>query len=128
MISDASGESNDTRDNRWHAEITDAAKNWLAIDGLWFLAVEQTYGLEAAIACDIEVWKQFSVIEARRIKIRLDLSEHGGLDALERALRVRLFSFLDRYEIHRPNPCTLELRMITCRTQDARERKGFVGQ
>ncbi len=26
-------------------ELIDAAKNWLAIDGLWFLAIEERYGL-----------------------------------------------------------------------------------
>lgn len=108
-----------------HEKLVDAAKNWLAMDGLWFLEVEKRYGLDAAIACDIEVWKQFSQIEARRICSRLNLPEHGGLDTLERALQARLFSQINEYDIRRPGPDTLELFMISCRTQDARERKGL---
>ena len=63
--------------------LTDAAKNWLAMDGLWFQAVEQRYGMDTAIAMDRHVWEQFAVIEALRIKVRLNLPEKGGLDALE---------------------------------------------
>ncbi|MDH4138363.1 MAG: DUF6125 family protein, partial [Anaerolineae bacterium] len=47
--------------------LEDAAKNWLAHDGLWFQAVERQYGLETAIALDAEAWRSFTVIEAKRI-------------------------------------------------------------
>ena len=106
-------------------ELTDAAKNWLAIDGLWFLAVEERFGLDTAIACDVAVWEQFSQIEAVRISKRLNLPEHGGLDTLETALKHRLFSFINEYGIARPDPGVLEYYMKTCRTQDARVRKGL---
>ena len=36
--------------------LEDAAKNWLAHDGLWFLAVEKQYGMEKAIELDKEAW------------------------------------------------------------------------
>ena len=107
------------------AELTDAAKNWLAIDGLWFLAVEKKFGLDAAIAFDKEVWEQFSIIEARRIMARLGLPENGGLDALERALHYRLFGLVNDQEVLRPDPGTVMYRMKSCRTQDARDRKGL---
>ena len=68
-------------------ELIDAAKNWVAMDGLWFQAVEEAYGMEAALALDRLVWEQFASIEARRIKERLSLPENGGLDALEIALK-----------------------------------------
>ena len=58
-------------------ELRDAAKNWIAMDGLWFQAVEQEYGMEAAVFLDKKVWKQYAVIEARRIKERLNLPEQG---------------------------------------------------
>ncbi|KAF5090894.1 hypothetical protein DSECCO2_13870 [anaerobic digester metagenome] len=104
-------------------ELIDAAKNWLAIDGLWFLAIEERYGLETAIACDAAVWKEFSRIEADRIMKRLNLPENGGLDALEIALHNRLFSLLNSYEIKKPREGIIEYYTITCRTQAARDRK-----
>lgn len=105
--------------------LTDAAKNWVAMDGLWFQAVEQAYGMDAALAMDRKVWEQFAVIEAQRIKERLALPEKGGLDALEIALNNRLVSLLNELEIIRPEEKTLIITLKTCRVQAARERKGL---
>lgn len=115
----------ETGEDPLQRELIDAAKNWLAIDGLWFLAIEERYGLEAAIECDAAVWKKFSLIEAERIISRLKLPENGGLDSLEIALRHRLFSLLNTYVMERLDESTLEWYMTTCRTQTARERKGL---
>ena len=106
-------------------KLSDAAKNWVAMDGLWFQAVEHAYGMDAALALDREVWEQFAVIEARRIKERLDLSEKGGLDALEIALKNRLVSLINKLEIFRPDEKILIVTLKTCRVQAARKRKGM---
>jgi hypothetical protein len=105
--------------------LIDAARNWLAMDGLWFLAVEAGCGLAAAIEIDRKVWRDFSRIEAERIKTRLSLPENGGLEALETALRYRLHSLLNDFRIEREGSDTLCYFMVTCRTQAARERKGL---
>ena len=105
--------------------LTDAAKNWIAMDGLWFQAVEQAYGMDAALAIDRQVWEQFAVIEARRIKERLFLPENGGLDALEIAFNSRLVSLLNKLEILRPDEKTLIVTTKTCRVQATRTRKGM---
>jgi len=97
-------------------ELTDAAKNWLAVDGLWFLEIEKRYGLEIALDCDEAVWKEFSRIEAERIMKRLSLPQNGGLTSLEKALDHRLFSLLNTYEIKKPKPEVLELYTYSCRT------------
>jgi len=106
-------------------ELTDAAKNWVAMDGLWFQAVEQVYGMDAALAMDRRVWEQFAVIEARRIKERLVLPDKGGMDALEIAFKNRLISLLNKLEILRPDEKTLIVTLKTCRVQTARKRKGM---
>jgi hypothetical protein len=106
-------------------ELTDAAKNWVAMDGLWFQAVEQVYGMDAALAMDMRVWAQFAVIEARRIKERLVLPDKGGMDALEIAFKNRLISLLNKLEILRPDEKTLIVTLKTCRVQAARKRKGM---
>jgi hypothetical protein len=104
-------------------ELTDAAKNWIAMDGLWFQAVEQEYGMDAAVTMDRKVWKQYAGIEARRIKERLGLPERGGLDALETAFENRLFTHVNESEILRPDEKSLIFTMKTCRVQAARERR-----
>jgi hypothetical protein len=105
--------------------LTDAAKNWVAIDGLWFQAVERVYGMDAALAMDRRVWEQFAVMEARRIKERLVLPDNGGLDALEIAFKNRLISHLNQLEIRHPDKNTLIVTTKTCRVQAARQRKGM---
>jgi len=106
-------------------ELADAAKNWLAMDGLWFQGVEQVYGMDAALALDRIVWEQYAMIEARRIKERLALPEKGGLDALEIAFNNRLISLLNKMEILRPDKKTLVVTTKTCRVQATRTRKGI---
>jgi len=81
--------------------------------------------MDAALAIDREVWEQFSVIEAQRIKERLALPEEGGLDALEIAFKNRLVSLLNELEILRPDEKTLIITLKTCRVQAARIRKGM---
>jgi hypothetical protein len=105
--------------------LTDAAKNWMAMDGLWFQAVEKAFGMETALVLDQEVWEQFAVIEAKRIKERLGLPEKGGLDALEIAFKNRLVSLLNELEMLRTDEKTLLVTTKTCRVQDARQRKGL---
>jgi hypothetical protein len=105
-------------------ELRDAAKSWIAMDGLWFQAVEQEYGIEAAVLLDPNVSKQFAAIEARRIKECLNLPERGGLDALEVAFNNHLFCHVNETEILHPDKKTLVVTTKTCRVQAARERKG----
>ncbi len=106
------------------AWLGDASKLWLAHDGLWFQAVERAYGMEAAIKRDAEAMAAWSSVEGRRIVERLGLPPGGGLDALERALRGRLYALLNRQEIVRESE-RLVFTMKTCRVQDARNRRGL---
>lgn len=105
--------------------LEDAAKNWLAHDGLWFLAVEEACGMETAIQCDIRAWEQFSAIEARRIMERHNIPAGGGLKALEAALGYRLYAYLNVQETLWVDERTLVFRMNDCRVQAARKRKGL---
>lgn len=100
------------------------AKNWLAMDGLWFQAAERQFGMDTAMDHDEEVWRRFTEIEARRIKSFLDLPERAGLEGLRRALSFRLYACLneDSPEI---DGNTLLYRVHTCRVQQARARKGM---
>lgn len=100
------------------------SKNWLAMDGLWFQAFEKKFGMDEAMESDIEVWKKFTVIEARKIKQFLGLGEHPGLEGLAEALSFRLYSNVNKDEIIIEGN-TLTYRMLECRVQYARSRKGM---
>jgi hypothetical protein len=105
--------------------LEDAAKNWLSHDGLWFQAVERHFGMQAAIQLDAEAWERFTVIEARRIMKRHGLPEDGGLDALSKALSLRLYARINEQTVTRVDDYTLRFEMNTCRVQEARRRKGL---
>ncbi len=101
------------------------AKNWAAHDGCWFLAAEENYGLETAMALDAASWARFAPIEAERIKAAFAIPDHGGLPALEQALELRMYALANRQEVVQAGEDALELRMIECRVQQARRRKGL---
>lgn len=98
------------------------AKNWLAHDGCWFLAAEEEFNMDTAIKLDTESWRRFTVAEANRIMKTFGIKKGGGLDALEQALKYRLYSTLNEQEVIR-EPGKLTYSMVNCRVQAARERK-----
>ena len=101
------------------------AKNWLAHDGCWFLALEERFGIETAIEMDIRSWERFAAAEARRIMEAFGIPENGGLAALEQALGYRLYARLNRQEVLWTDDGALEFQMTDCRVQSARRRKGL---
>ena len=105
--------------------LRDAAKNWLAHDGLWFLEVEKKCGMDAAIDLDGNAWKQFTQVEAKRIMKRLNIKPGGGIVALIQALKFRLYAFINIQEISEVTDKKCIFRMNNCRVQEARKRKGL---
>jgi hypothetical protein len=105
--------------------IVDDAKNWLAHDGLWFQAVEKMYGIDKAIEADAAAWDKFTVIEAQRIMARLGLEPGGGIPALVECLKHRLYARLNLQEAIEVTNTRAVFRMVDCRVQSARKRKGL---
>ena len=105
--------------------VEDISKNWLAIDGTWFQAVETEYGLEKALELDVKQWKRFTIIEAKRIMHRFNISENGGIPALMKALKYRVSANINIQEILEVSEDRCVFRMIDCRVQSARKRRGL---
>jgi len=105
--------------------LTDAAKNWLAHDGLWFLAAENKFDLETAIELDKQAWHGFAITEAKRILKRLKMAPGGGIPALAQAFDYRMYAFINKYEVNIISPQKCKFKMKSCRVQDARKRKGL---
>lgn len=102
------------------------AKNWLAHDGSWFLSAERRFGMEVAMELDAASWKLFAAAEARRIMEVFSIPAAGGLDALERALRYRMYSFINPHRVERSEDgSVLRFFMEECRVQLMRQRKGL---
>ncbi len=105
--------------------LTAVSINWLAADGVWFQSVEKSHDMFTAKRCTDICWSRFSPLEAFHIKALIDLPEHGGLDALEKALNYRLYANINEHSFERPDERTLIYRMKRCRVQEIRNRKGL---
>ena len=105
--------------------IVDDAKNWLAHDGVWFQAIEKRYGMDVAVDIDTEAWRFFTVIEARRIMERLGIKPGGGIAALMECLKHRFYARLNLQECREVTETRMVFRMLDCRVQSGRKRKGL---
>ncbi len=105
--------------------IEDLSKNWLAIDGTWFQAVEKELGLEKAIELDAAQWKRFTIIEAKRIMRRFNIPENGGISALVKALNYRVYANINVQETVEVSENRCIFRMNDCRVQYARKRRNL---
>jgi hypothetical protein len=63
-------------------------RSYAAVDGLWFMKVEEKYGFDMALDIDDEVWKVLPKIQARLLKSMGNLGD--GLEALGECLTTRL--------------------------------------
>ncbi|MBU5636247.1 hypothetical protein KOM00_05825 [Geomonas sp. Red69] len=105
--------------------IVDDAKNWLAHDGVWFQSLEKKYGMEVAVDIDTDAWRLFTVIEAKRIMERLSIKSGGGIPALVECLKHRFYARLNLQESIEVTDSRAVFRMLDCRVQSARKRKGL---
>ncbi len=99
--------------------------NWLANDGIWFQAVENTYGMNDAKRCNDTCWTRYSPFEAMRIKSLLNLPDNGGIPALKKALAFRMYAQINEQSIETVDDHCIIFRMNDCRVQAARKRKGL---
>ncbi len=63
-------------------------KSYTAVDGLWFMKVEEKYGFEAALQIDEDVWRVLPKIQARMLQAMLGLEK--GMEGLYQAIMIRL--------------------------------------
>lgn len=63
-------------------------RSYTAVDGLWFMKVEERRGFDEALEIDCEVWKVLPKIQARTLKAATRL-EHG-LEALFHCFTMKL--------------------------------------
>ena len=105
--------------------LREIAKTWVAGDGLWFQAVEETEGMACAKTVNDLCWASFARLESFKILRFLGITGQGGLDTLEKALRLRIYSSINSYSSEWDATGSLLFRMTECRVQEARRRKGL---
>ncbi len=94
--------------------------NWLTSDGIWFRTVEDNHDMYTSKRCNDTCWTRYSPLEAAMIKSFLKLPEQSGLDGLEQALSLRLYTHINEQVIERSGN-ELVLRMVKCLVQQTRK-------
>ena len=70
-------------------QITDFfRRSYTAVDGLWFMKVEENYGFDAALEIDDKVWQVFPKIQARMLKAMANMGD--GIEALIECFTTKL--------------------------------------
>ena len=101
------------------------SRSLTTVDGLWFLAVEQKYGIDTAIELDTEVWRRYGSIQAKRIVKNFAIKEDSPIRTLIKALLLDPF-FSPTYQPEVPvlTDTKAVFRCTDCPPQKARIRDG----
>ena len=95
-----------------------------AVDGLYYLFIEEKWGTEEATEIDRKVWEVMGKIEARKIKKLFDITE-SDIPSMMKALQYSGWSLdLEDKEIEIQKDKAI-LRNVKCRVQNTRIKKGL---
>jgi len=64
-------------------------RSYFAVDGLWFMKVEEMYGFDSALNIDVKVWEILPKIQAREVR-KLLMIKDDGIEPLFKALQLKL--------------------------------------
>jgi hypothetical protein len=105
--------------------LQDIAKTWLASDGIWFRNLESQLSMKEAKGVNDFCWNVFGNMEAYKLKRVLREPDRGGLATLEKVLKLRLYSSLNPHEAIWEDDRALVWKMVRCRVQEIRRKKGL---
>lgn len=95
-----------------------------AVDGLYYLGIEEEFGTEAATEIDRKVWSVMGKIEARRIKNLFTITKKD-IPSMLKALRYSGWALdLEDKEIIVEKDHAI-VRNVRCRVQNTRLKKGL---
>ena len=99
-------------------------RNMWAVDGLYYLGIEEKWGTEAATEIDKKVWEVMGKIEARKLKNFLKISK-SDIPSMMKILQYSgwALDLEDKEIIVEPNKGIV--RNVKCRVQNTRLKKGL---
>jgi len=102
-------------------------RNLWRVDGLYFQGIEKNFGTEAATEIDANCWKILAKIEARDLKKTLGTEVVENVETLLYLLRNTSWALYQTKKGVEVDPSKKSgiFRVIECRVQEARLRKGL---
>lgn len=99
-------------------------KNLWRVDGLYFLGIEEKFGIEAATQIDANCWNIMGKLEARELKETLGVKEND-VRALIQTLRNTSWALYQTEKEYETSAKKGVFRVTHCRTQETRIDKGL---
>ena len=103
--------------------VTLYARLFIALDGFWYLTVQERQGSKEALACDIQVWESVCKYEIATIKRQLKIRGNDVM-ALMKALQACPWSQVMKRKTEIKNKNSVVLTVTYCPTLDALEQEG----
>lgn len=97
-------------------------RQYRLVDALWFLAVEDEFGLEHAVRLNEKIWEEIGRRSAGEIRERFRIDERG-LEGFEKAIKLFPWCRILDYEFERVGD-RLIIRVKKCLPQIARMKSG----
>jgi len=85
--------------NQSEALVQYLRRAYTAVDGLWFMIVEQAHGFEHALALDEQVWQVMPKIQARKAREVLGITGNSLMDLIT-CFRLKLEGDGHQFEVH----------------------------
>ncbi|MDD4635119.1 MAG: DUF6125 family protein [Dehalococcoidales bacterium] len=99
-------------------------RSYEAVDGLWFMKVEEKLGFDTALEIDGEVWKVLPKIQARMLKNMLRLE--NGIDGLAKSLAARFNIDGFSYRLEKQADRDLNISISVCPWHQLMKKSGRV--
>jgi hypothetical protein len=103
--------------------LTLYCKLYMALDGFWYLTLQERINNEEALACDISTWERVSKYEMAKITKQLNI-QGNDVTALMKAIQITPWLRQTQFEIEVKNHNKAMLTVTHCPTLDALEREG----
>jgi len=94
-----------------------------AVDGLWFLAAEESEGFDKALEMDVRVWERYASLSLKRMRKYFTI-DSGGLDALKEIMTIDPLWLHVDYELIEEADGSLVFQANRCPFLEAMERMG----
>lgn len=97
-------------------------RSYTAVDGLWFVKIEETQGFDAALELDRQVWEIMAKIQARKARELLDITGDSPAE-LARCFCLKLRADGHDYDLTLDDE-TVRMSVHHCQWLEAMERAG----
>ncbi len=98
-------------------------KLYMALDGFWYLTVQERQGNDEALTCDIKTWEKQGGYEMSKIAKQLNIKGNDVI-ALMKALQFSPWSIQQEYQMEIINSRKAILTITHCPTLLALEKEG----